>query len=118
MQYRVTAGHIHIDGPDGTLMAVKCGDLLPSDASQEQVDHELTLGTIEPVLRGEGVDASWSVVAVMRWVGSDAGRAQAALDAETGRESPRATLVSRLEAVLEAAEGDGADSGTGASVDS
>jgi len=43
-----------------------------------------------------------TVQEVLDWVGEDKDRAQKALDAESSRDEPRTTLVSALEAVVEA----------------
>jgi hypothetical protein len=127
MAYRVTAGHVEVEtGEDMTATRVPCGDLLPPDVSQDQIDWELKLGTIEkvPDAAGESDDdgampLGMSVSATLQWVGSDLARAREALAAEDDAVSPRPTLVARLETVLAAGEeGADEDPDAGTSVDS
>ena len=118
MPYRVTAGHIELD-VDGQQTRFNRGTVLPAGAGESQIEWELNLGTIEEFSEdgdSDGIPDGMSVSATLKWAAAEPGRAQTALDAENMRPSPRATLVERLQAML--AEGESADSGTGASVDS
>lgn len=122
MSYRVTAGYVNVEVAGVETRFVR-GTVLPADADVGQVMWEMNLCTVEwfgESTSGDEVHLpeGMSVSSTLQWAGSNAVRAQAALDEENGKPLPRATLVDRLEAVIAAAEDKSADSGAGASVDS
>jgi hypothetical protein len=121
--YVVTAGYVTVETerPGGGRAAIDVprGQILPGDVSQEQINWELKLRTIEPV--GEpkanpaetpdeppappAVDempSGMSVAGTLTWVGGNPARAWLALTAEQGATSPRATLIDRLGKLLPA----------------
>jgi hypothetical protein len=138
-----------VAGGRRALVDVPRGAILPADVPAAHIETELRLGTIEllaedspaeaatsptgtqgatndggepnsPPARTE-VPAGMSVASTLEWVGDDTARAQAAWDVEAAKDSPRSTLVARLEEILTASAGqggDGANSGAGPSVDS
>jgi hypothetical protein len=123
--YVVTAGYVTVEAalPGGgrALRDFPRGAVLPADVPSEQIEHELRLGTIEscasvavpvaevaaevPQVTSDpgAMPEGMSVSSTLTWVGDDKDRAAAALAAETAEGGKnRATLVSRLEAVIAA----------------
>ncbi len=118
--YVVTTGHVTAETAVGSGRAVIDffrGYVLPDDVPVERIETLLRLGHIakvEPAPIVEPADepdepvdpdalpAGMSVPGTLAWVNGDGIRAQLALDAERAKDSPRATLVDRLEAVLAA----------------
>lgn len=112
-RYVVTAGYVTVEtelpGGGRALVDVARGSVLPADVPQEQVDTELRLGRIEPVRAAAAeasvsvgeVPAGMSVATTLEWVGGDRARARAALSAEKAKDTPRATAIARLEALLD-----------------
>lgn len=121
--YIVTAGYVTVEtavSGGRALVDVAQGKILPDDVPQEQVDHELRLGTIEPVEAEpphappsgqaapeqtpdpNALPPGMSVSATLTWVGGNEERALAALLAEQASASPRATLLDRLTKVIDA----------------
>ena len=148
LRHRVTAGHVTVETavPCGrALIDIARGELVPLDVLQEQIDHELNLGQIEPVEVDESepsnedddegdeqsseslvVPEKMSVPTTLEWVGVDLAKAKAALAAETAQTGQdRKTLIARLEEIVAAAEaaateaaereGAGTDENSGAS---
>lgn len=133
-QYRVNTGMVSVettvnDRGGRAQVDFYRGAFLPGDAPREQIETLLRLGHIVDVDTAEsGEEESeldtpprgaptglpelpdgMSVAATLDWVGKDAEKARLALAAETAEGGPnRATAVQRLEAVIAAAETDGA----------
>ncbi|XBB66860.1 hypothetical protein ABFU82_22550 [Nocardioides sp. WV_118_6] len=78
------------------VVKVGAGERVPQDALPEPLQRLLEAGAIEAVQPPADVTPS-SVAEILAHVGDDPGRAQAFLDAERARRSPRGTLITRLE---------------------
>jgi hypothetical protein len=88
------------------MQELAAGDVVPDG---ELADHLLATGApvveqtdTTPDVDSDGVPDS-SVKDVLGWVGDDPARAGLALAAETGRDTPRKTLIAELEKLIAAA---------------
>lgn len=75
--------------------------LLRTGAPVEPADDEarMVLGPSEPAM--DELDVDGTIETVMAWVGDDPERALEAHEAESEKDKPRSTLLSRLEDVID-----------------
>lgn len=90
-------------------------EALARDLADARAEHEFATTTEDEaaaqeaeqaaaVLRGEVAERiEWSVAKIAEWVGDDAARAQAVIDAELETGEPRSTLIDRMERVARGA---------------
>ena len=81
--------------------------VIPDGFNDERCDELVKDGLLEKVKGDAPADTSGSenpdsVDAILAEVGDDKAKAQTALDAETAKDKPRKTLVSKLEAIVKA----------------
>lgn len=97
----LTASHAYADSGTYTVTAEVTG---PDGVRRGAIAEVVVIGLLTPYNEAETVNATGSSDVpegtsreILAWVDGDAGRAQAALDAENGRTAPRVTLISELE---------------------